>query len=320
MKGRSIVVSSEARASAAMTFICDEWIALLLSSPILTASSTVSDIPGPAWAGTAVRRPQIRTANSARCFMNFYRSPSHEGDKDVLQRRRYDPQVFHRDPLSQQDVPDHRRALLPVLNHDIDPVTEGLDLHDAGPAPENGEGPADLPDNDLKDCALHQVLEPAGLIHDHEASLIHEPDARAPLRLVEVGRGHEDGNPRPAQVREDLPEIPPRDRVHPGGGLIQDEDLGGVDQGAGQGELLLHPAGEFVGEAGPERGQPCKGQKLLPSLLVARDPVDLGEKLDVLINGEVAVEAEPLGQIADMFLDLVPLPRQAVPQNLCRAG
>jgi hypothetical protein len=69
------------------------------------------------------------------------------------------------------------------------------------------------------------------------------------VRLVEVRGREDDDGALGTQSVEDLPEFAPRDRVDAGGRLIEQHDLRGVHQRAGQAELLLHPSGELTGSS-----------------------------------------------------------------------
>ncbi len=59
----------------------------------------------------------------------------------------------------------------------------------------------------------------------------------------------------PGRVRADagdqVPELGARQRIDAGGRLVQDEQVGVVDQRAAQAQLLLHAAGELAGRAVP---------------------------------------------------------------------
>ena len=56
-----------------------------------------------------------------------------------------------------------------------------------------------------------------------------------------------------ARTREQLPELPPRHRIHARRRLVEQDDLGFVHERARERQLLLHAAGEPVGQAGAER-------------------------------------------------------------------
>ena len=75
----------------------------------------------------------------------------------------------------------------------------------------------------------------------------HDPGAA--LGLVEVGGRHHQGEAVADQLGEQPPELAPGHRVDAGGRLVEQQHLGRVDQGAGERQLLLHAAGQAVGEA-----------------------------------------------------------------------
>ena len=136
-----------------------------------------------------------------------------------------------------------------------------------------------------------------------------EPHAVAALGLVEIRGGDEDGYLLPQQLIKNPPKIPPRDRIDAVGRLVQEQHLGGVNQGAGQTQLLLHSARQIAGPASLERRQIAEGQQPLDSFLpaAARFAVNVGIEVDVLHHRQVGIETEPLTHVADVFLDLLGL-------------
>ena len=50
------------------------------------------------------------------------------------------------------------------------------------------------------------------------------------------------------EAQKFVQDLVPHHRVQPGGGLVQDEQLGPVGQGGGKGQLHLHPPGELLDE------------------------------------------------------------------------
>ena len=103
--------------------------------------------------------------------------------------------------------------------------------------------------------------------------MVDERHARAALGLVEVRRREQDGQPLALQAGEDPPEVAARDGVDAGGRLVEDEQLGRVDEGAGEGQLLLHAAREPVGQAVAERRHAQHLEQLVaPGLRSSRTP------------------------------------------------
>ena len=72
-----------------------------------------------------------------------------------------------------------------------------------------------------------------------------------------------------------------------------------MNQRAGERELLLHAAGQAVGAPFAERRQLGHREQAIALGGVAADAVNLRLERDVLVDGQVAVEREPLRQVAD---------------------
>ncbi len=74
---------------------------------------------------------------------------------------------------------------------------------------------------------------------------VHRHQMIEALRLVHVGSGHQHAHlwPFGSDAVDQLPELRPRQGVDAGGGLIEDQQVGVVDQRATEAELLLHAAG-----------------------------------------------------------------------------
>ena len=149
------------------------------------------------------------------------------------------------------------------------------------------------------DEAARQLLPKApGLVHRQHLPFVHQRNARTPLRFIEVGRGHHDGDAARQELRQQLPELPARDGIDTGRRLVQHDERRLVDERARQRQLLFHPARELAGQAVAERREPRHLQELLAARAVVADAVQLGEELDVLVDGQVAVQREALGQVA----------------------
>ena len=94
--------------------------------------------------------------------------------------------------------------------------------------------------------------------------MVHQPHPVGPLGFIHVSGGQKDGQAAPQQAVENLPKLPPGDRVHPKRGLVQEQEAGAVNKGADQAQFLAHPAGEITGQPIRERGEVGKVQQLRP--------------------------------------------------------
>ena len=107
----------------------------------------------------------------------------------------------------------------------------------------------------------------------------------------------------PADIVDQLPELPARQRIDAGRRLVQDEKVGVVDQRAAQAGLLLHATGEFPGKpVGEFRHAGARKQRsdttLALGLVVAEEP---SEEVDVLEDREGGIEvlSQSLRHIGD---------------------
>src|SRR5574337_164013 len=109
-------------------------------------------------------------------------------------------------------------------------------------------------------------LQRGGRIAEEEFAFIEQRHAVAALCFIQVGSRREDRDALGYQLIEDAPEIPPRNRIHPSGWLIEQDHLGAVNQRAHQAQLLLHPAGKLSRESSPEFAHARRFQKLVRAL------------------------------------------------------
>ena len=102
---------------------------------------------------------------------------------------------------------------------------------------------------------------------------------------------------------QDLKKEPPSLLVQGRFRLVQKPEVGPQEEEAGEGEALLHPAGE--GGEGKVRGEGEAGQGRLP---VPLRPVEAQVKEEVLPGGEVAVEGRGVGEEEGPSPSLHPAP------------
>ena len=160
----------------------------------------------------------------------------------------------------------------------------------------------------------HVRLSAAGVSSATSRPSTMRPMRAAVLRLVEVVRRHEDGRAVARELADEAPERAARDRVHAGGRLVEEDDLGPVQERAGEREPLADAAGErarasrrrarvrpVARRAARRRGR----ASALPA-----SPYAPPKKSEVLAHGQVQVERELLGHVADGGLHRLGLARR----------
>ena len=117
---------------------------------------------------------------------------------------------------------------------------------------------------DLDQRARQRRLQPGWFVERHDPSLVQQRNPRAALRLVQVRRGHHDRQAARQELGEQLPELTTRHRIDAGRRLVEQQDVGPMDERAGERQFLLHAARQSIGPAGSERRQLGQGQQPIP--------------------------------------------------------
>ena len=102
---------------------------------------------------------------------------------------------------------------------------------------------------------------------------------------------------------DQLPELAARQGVDPGRRLVQDQQIGVVNQRAAQAELLLHAAGKLAGRALGESEQIGRAQQVVDALraLVSGVAEQAAEEIEVVEHRQRGVEIapQPLRHVGD---------------------
>jgi hypothetical protein len=190
---------------------------------------------------------------------------------------------------------------------DVHAFAEGLDVAHSTFRGDQFQGPAFGMSEDLHHRAVRLGAQRVGCRHREHARAVHQGHALAALGLVEIRRGHEESEAFALQAGQDLPEVAPRHGIDARGRLVEDEQLGGVDQSAGEGQLLLHAARQAIGQPVAEGSHAQHVEQFFAASLRVAHAVDVGEEGHVLVDGQVAVERKALRQIADALREFVGL-------------
>jgi hypothetical protein len=148
-----------------------------------------------------------------------------------------------------------------------------------------------------------------GRSRGQQPAAIDGDEMRKARGLLHIGGGGDEGEARPlgADLVNEMPELPARQGIDAGCRLIEDEEIGIVNEGAAEAEFLLHAAGELAGRPVRERVE-AGGIKQPRAPRLRRRPVqaeEAGEEIDVLLDGQrwIEVLAQPLRHIGDAFGD-----------------
>ena len=142
-------------------------------------------------------------------------------------------------------------------------------------------------------------------VHE-QAPFIHDEGSVAVGGFVHVGGADQHSHAfLPGELLQDVPQFPAGERVHAHGGLVQQDEGRGGDQGAAQAQLLFHAAGELARQARGEAFQIGHGEQAAEAFfpVLAVDAVHAGVKLHVFLYGEILVKPEFLRHIAYGGLD-----------------
>ena len=135
----------------------------------------------------------------------------------------------------------------------------------------------------------------------HELAVVEDRERVAALRLVHVVRGDEDRRAAVDEHEQRLPELAPVLRVDGAGRLVEEQQLGLVDQRGRECEALPLAARERARALIRAVEVIFREQRVdAPAPVRGRQRVDLADEVEVLAHGEILVEREALGHVADL--------------------
>ena len=157
------------------------------------------------------------------------------------------------------------------LDEGVNGAAEDGGFADAGLLAQCGEdgggvGGFDLYARGAGGIGFGKMLEFADGAESDKLGHVDVADAAATLGLVHVMGGDEEGDSLAGEEEEEVPEGAAGDGIDAGGGLVEEDDFGRVDDGAAEGEALFPAAGEGADaamEVGLEAGE---GEDLLFAL------------------------------------------------------
>src|SRR5712671_6120024 len=148
------------------------------------------------------------------------------------------------------------------------------------------------------DLRLHigKLAKRIGCAIGNEAAEINVRDVAAAFGFVHVMGGDEERDAVAGKLEEKIPELPARDRIDSGSGLVKEQELGFVEHGATEGQALLPSTGKLSGETIEIGLKTVELDDFVHAALQAirRQAVDAAVELKIFGDGEIVVETETL--------------------------
>ena len=139
-------------------------------------------------------------------------------------------------------------------------------------------------------------LDLAAVINDHAVAHV--------FHVRQQMAAQDDGLAAPGQRQDQILDLAAADGVEAGGRLVEDDQVGVVDERLGQADAALHALGELADRPRPGLAQADHFEQLLGAVLalVPGQAEEVAEEIQRLAGIEVAVEVGFLGQVADARL------------------
>src|ERR1022692_4653745 len=230
--------------------------------------------------GTGARSATSLLSLQGRLAAGRGGGPAHVGQDQVLQA---DLAGGPRGVVARASGADQQRALpAGVAGRDDLPVSR--------PGAGIAAGPGELAVRGEQFPDLAGELDPGGDDHDQEVA--------DPLQVGDQVRGHHDADLVPGgELRQALQELAAGERVEAGDRLVEDEQLGLLGDGQGQGELGALPTRQLPGLLARVQAQPLDpvaGQRGVPAR------VEMGAEPQVVGYAEPGVGGRVLRDEADL--------------------
>ncbi len=209
-------------------------------------------------------------------------------------------------------VPSSRMTADATSGSAREPVPRGLEGLAVGDQPDAEHGPEAESSLDVRDATLGQHL-----------AAIDDRDAGA--QLLELGQdvaADEDRLAQRAQFAEQLAKLDPCPRVEAGGGLVEEQDLGVVDERVRQAEPLLHAARQRLDVLVALVAEVDELEEVADHASSAgrRDAVAASEEVEVLPDLHVVVDPEHVRHEPDDAPHLIGVPGHRPARDLGLPG
>ena len=178
-----------------------------------------------------------------------------------------------------------------------------------------GEGVADV-----AALADDEAAHGAGVFH---GATVEDGHAVAQLgEFAEDVGGDKDGFAEALELLEDLHELDAGAGIEAAGGFVEEEEIGIVDEDAGEGDALLHPAREALDEVVFAPGHIGEGEHVGDGFipLALGEAVGCAKEVEVFKDAHLPIHGEMIGHIADLASHVVAVLHDVPPEHADAAG
>ena len=120
-----------------------------------------------------------------------------------------------------------------------------------------------------------------------------------------------------AQIVKQIPNLLPMDRIKPRSGFVQEEQRWVVNQSAAEREQLPHSTRQTASQSVTFFFQVSQGEQTVDPLrqFRGRNAAGPAEELEIFLDCEIGIKAEPLRHVTEFFSDMVPIPPNIMSSN-----
>src|ERR1041385_3800269 len=234
---------------------------------------------------------------------------AHHGDECVFDGRAPGPTTPDRNGARAENLAGEGLGVDAAARCDAQGRTEVRHLVHLGPSAQRVRSFRRSLDVDFGDLEIPPYDDLLGRPRIEQRAAKDEGEPMTSLGLVHVMSREKHGGPLRRDPVDLVPEFAPAHGVDAGRGLVEKNERGLVDCRAREGDALLPTARQGPRAAAALLAETGRSQDVFDTRLTARvlDAVDTSVEPNVFLNGQVFVETEALGHVADALFDLLGL-------------
>jgi len=228
-----------------------------------------------------------------------------EFDEDVFEAGSEGANFGDRDAVLQELFAEIVK-IEPVFDQRMNGLAEDRRAADAGEVTREAQRASDLGRRDFDSqragrLDVGKLPKGIGRAVGDQFAVVNVGNVAAALGFVHVVRGDEEGDAVARKLEEQIPELASRNGIDACSGLIEEKESRLVQHGATEGEALLPSARKLRGQAIQIGLQAVELDDFFHAALEPRglQTVDTAVELQILLDGQIVIEAEILRHVAD---------------------